>query len=109
MSEAVFIEGYNLKDAPVFARVFIERPLVDKTAGGIIIPDSSQKTLTRTRGKIIATGPAADDSIKDSVGLYCTFGKFAGAWDKASDADGNEREIYVVQDEDIIAVERRPA
>ena len=79
---------------PKFARVLIEREKI--VARGLIIPDSAEKRNAPARGKVIAVGPNCDASI--APGMVVLFGQFAGAWVKVED-----KEIYVCNDEDIIA------
>lgn len=87
---------------PKFARVVIERDSVlDKydalKAAGFQAPDTAAKDrIAHAHGKVIATGPTCDESIQP--GMRVLFGRYAGTWMKYNDDD-----IFVVNDEDIIA------
>ena len=83
---------------PLFARVVLERESL-KSSSGLIIPDSVSQRNAHNRGIILAVGPTADESLKDMIGKVVLFGKFAGDWIKVGD-----RELYIVQDEDILGV-----
>lgn len=80
---------------PLFARVLLEREKL--RSGLIMISDDASKRNAPSRGKVIAVGPNADPSIE--VGQTVLFGRHAGDWLK----DG-EREVFICQDEDILAV-----
>ena len=89
---------------PLGDRVVVRRIKEDqKTAGGIIIPDTAQEKPQE--GEIVAVGPGArDDSGKLNpldvkVGDRVLFGKYAGQTVKV---DGNE--LLVMREEDIMAV-----
>lgn len=88
---------------PLFARVLIQRERF-QSKGGIIIPDEAGKRNAPSKGKVLATGPNADETIKP--GMEVLFGQYAGTW---LNADGtvipssDEAEFFVCQDEDIIA------
>lgn len=89
---------------PLHDRVLVERIESDeKTAGGIIIPDTAKEKPMQ--GKVIAAGPgAADDSGKIrpldvKVGDRILFGKWSGTEVKL---DG--KEYLVMKESDIIGV-----
>ena len=82
---------------PLFARVLLERPKM--VSSRIYIPESAQKVNAPTRGVVAACGPSCDPSIQP--GQTVIFGQHAGAWVK----DGAGNEIYICQDEDILAIE----
>ena len=84
---------------PLFARVLLERPQFKSSSGLLIIPESAQKVNAPTRGVVVACGPTCDPGIQP--GQTVLFGKFAGEWIK----DGAGNEIYICQDEDILAIE----
>jgi len=84
---------------PLFARVLLERPRMVSGSGRIIIPESAQKVNAPTRGVVIACGPSCDPGIQP--GQTVLFGRHAGDWIK----DGAGNEIYICQDEDILAIE----
>jgi chaperonin GroES len=82
---------------PLFARVLLERETLK--VGKIIIPESAEKRNAPTKGRVVACGPTCDESVKVLVGRTVLFGKFAGDWIKDGD-----KEIFIVQDEDILGV-----
>lgn len=83
-------------------------PKESKTAGGIILPDSTndRERLGEVRGRIVAMSPAcfdfADfgDAQKPAVGDVVVFAKFGGI--VTDGADGNEYRVLI--DKDIVAV-----
>lgn len=82
---------------PLFSRVLIAREKMQSTSR-IIIPDDVSKRNAPAKGTVIAVGPTCDPSIE--VGQVVLFGRYAGDWIK----DG-EQEVYIAQDEDILAIE----
>lgn len=84
---------------PLFARVLLEREAPEKI-GKILVPQEHQKRLAQTKGKVLSVGPTAEDDIKALVGKVVLFGKFAGDWIK----DESGRDIYICQEEDLLAV-----
>jgi len=80
---------------PLFARVVIERETLKH--GSIIIPEDAGKRNAPAKGVVVAMGPECDESIQ--VGQSVLFGRYAGDW-----FEDGDREVYVCQDEDIIAV-----
>jgi chaperonin GroES len=89
---------------PLHDRVVVRRIEADqKTAGGIIIPDSAQEKPSE--GEVIAVGDGArDDSgnriaLDVKVGDRVLFGKYAGQTVKM---DGQE--LLVMREEDIMGV-----
>jgi len=92
-----------MKLKPHFARVLLYREKAEKV-GSIMLPPSAQKRHASLKCKVLAKGPAADESIK--IGSWVIVGKHAGAWIRADGMAANtddEAEFYVVNDEDIIA------
>ena len=84
---------------PLFARVILRRPIVKKTAGGIILPEASAKKDANAIGIVLAVGPTADKSIE--VGQTVTFGIYGGSW---MQLPGYDEELFICQDEDILAI-----
>ena len=99
-----------MKFRPLHDRVLIRRVEQDeKTAGGIIIPDTAQEKPQE--GEIIAVGPGAlDDSGKRVVpevkaGDIVLFGKWSGTEVKI---DGEE--LLIMKESDIMGIiEGQPA
>lgn len=89
---------------PLHDRVIVRRIEQDeKTAGGIIIPDTAKEKPIQ--GEVIAVGPGArDENVKQhpldvKVGDVVLFGKWAGTEVKL---DGEE--VLVLKESDIIGV-----
>lgn len=89
---------------PLHDRIAIEPIQKDeKTAGGIIIPDTAkEKPIT---GKVIAVGSGARDSngnvhpLEIKVGDTVLFGKWAGTEVKISD-----KELVVMKESDVLGI-----
>ena len=89
---------------PLHDRVVIERiDADDKTAGGIIIPDTAKEKPSQ--GKVIAVGPGGRDEagqlvpIDLKVGDRVLFGKWSGTEVKI---DGTE--LLIMKESDIMGV-----
>ena len=89
---------------PLQDRVLVRRIDVDeKTAGGIIIPDSAQEKPAE--GKVLAVGPGGRDedgsvhSLDVSKGDRVLFGKFGGTEVKL---DGEE--LLIMKESDIMGI-----
>ena len=92
----------NIK--PLQDRVLVRRIVVDeKTAGGIIIPDSAQEKPAE--GEVLAVGPGGRDedvkihSLDVSKGDRVLFGKFGGTEVKL---DGEE--LLIMKESDIMGI-----
>jgi co-chaperonin GroES (HSP10) len=93
---------------PLFRRVLLERPTLEKK-GAIFIPDSAKMRHATLRCKVIAIGPDVNDpeftKTKISVGDEVIIGKHAGAWldETGNPVDNPETaKFYIIQDEDIL-------
>jgi chaperonin GroES len=93
-----------MKFRPLHDRVVVERITADqKTAGGIIIPDSAQEKPQQ--GKIIAVGPGGRDEsgklipIDVRPGDLVLFGKWSGTEVKI---DGHD--FLIMKESDIMGV-----
>ncbi len=83
----------NIK--PLGARVLIERAEVkEKTASGIIIPDSAKES--QNRGKVLAIGKDVED-VK--VGDTVLYGKYNG-----TEIKENDKEYIIINSEDLLAI-----
>ena len=89
---------------PLHDRIIVERMTEDeKTAGGIIIPDSAKEKPQR--GKVLAVGKgkiAEDGAIRPldlKAGDMVLFGKYAGTEVKI---DNNDR--LIMREDDVLAV-----
>ena len=93
-----------MKFRPLHDRVVVERVTAEeKTAGGIIIPDTAQEKPQQ--GKIIAVGPGGRDEngklipIDVKVGERVLFGKWSGTEVKI---DGHD--YLIMKESDIMGV-----
>lgn len=87
---------------PLHDRVIIQRLEENKTAGGIVIPDSVNEKPQR--GKVVATGPGKSEDgqvrkLDVKVGDEVLFGKYSGTEVKV-----NGKDLLVMREEDIIGV-----
>ncbi len=83
---------------PINDRVVVKpAPAEEKTAGGIIIPDTAKEKPQR--GEVIAVGPGKDDiKMTVSAGDIVLYGKYAG---QELSYEGND---YLIMREDDILV-----
>ena len=88
-----------IKIKPLADRVLVEPAVAEeKTAGGIIIPDTAKEKPQK--GKVIATGNGTkDDPITVKVGDEVLYGKYAGTEISLSGAD-----YIIMRESDIFAV-----
>lgn len=87
---------------PLHDRVIIERIEQNKSAGGIVIPDTVGDKPQR--GKVLAAGPGKEEngSIRKlgvKVGDEVLFGKYSGTEVKV-----NGKDLLVMREEDIMGV-----
>ena len=93
----------NLKIRPLDDRVVVE-PLEaeEKTAGGIVLPDTAKQKPQR--GRVLAVGPGKlrDDGQRSAVsvskGDEVIYGRYAG-----SDIEVERKEIKILRESDILA------
>jgi chaperonin GroES len=93
----------NLKIRPLDDRVVVE-PLEaeEKTAGGIVLPDTAKQKPQR--GRVLAVGPGKlrDDGHRSAVsvskGDEVIYGRYAG-----SDIEVERKEIKILRESDILA------
>jgi len=95
------------KDAPLSLRPLDDRVVVEgleaeeKTAGGILLPDTAKQKPQQ--GKVIAVGPGklsdagARTPLAVKVGDTVLFGKYSG-----SDVEVNGRELKILRESDIL-------
>jgi len=93
-----------MKFRPLHDRVVVKRLTADeKTAGGIIIPDSAQEKPSQ--GEIVAVGPGGRDEsgklipIDLKVGDRVLFGKWSGTEVKIDSQD-----LLIMKESDIMGV-----
>ena len=92
-----------MKFRPLHDRVVVKRiDAEEKTAGGIIIPDTAKEKPSQ--GEIIAVGPGGRDEsgklipIDLKVGDTVLFGKYSG-----SDVEVSGKELKILRESDILA------
>ncbi len=88
-----------LKIKPLADRVIVESAAAEeKTAGGIIIPDSAQEKPQR--GKIVAAGKGKpDEPMTVKVGDIVLYGQYAGT---EISIDGND--YLIMRESDVFAI-----
>ena len=88
-----------MKIKPLADRVLIEpKPAEEKTASGIIIPDTAKEKPLE--GKVIAVGPGTKDvtmEVKD--GDKVLYGKYAG-----TEITVDSKEYLIMRQSDILAI-----
>ncbi|MGY4297657.1 chaperonin GroES [Bradyrhizobium sp. i1.4.4] len=95
-----------MKFRPLHDRVVVKRiEADDKTAGGIIIPDTAKTKEKPSQGEVIAVGPGGRDEagklipIDLKVGDRVLFGKWSGTEVKIDGVD-----LLIVKESDIMGV-----
>ncbi|NYG45245.1 chaperonin GroES [Bradyrhizobium sp. IAR9] len=98
-----------MKFRPLHDRVVVKRiDAEEKTAGGIIIPDSAKEKPSQ--GEVIAVGPGGRDEsgkltpIDVQVGDHVLFGKWSGTEVKIDNVD-----LLIMKESDIMGVLEAPA
>ncbi len=89
----------SLNIKPLADRVLVEpAPAEEKTASGIIIPDTAKEKPQK--GKVVAVGPGKkDEPVTVSVGDTVLYGKYAGT---EISVDGQD--YLIMRESDIFAV-----
>lgn len=89
----------NIKVKPLADRVLVEpAPAEEKTAGGIIIPDTAKEKPQQ--GKVVAVGNGKkDEPLTVKVGDTVLYGKYSGT---EISIDG--REYLIMRESDIYAI-----
>ncbi|MGF1565817.1 MAG: co-chaperone GroES [Flavobacteriales bacterium] len=84
---------------PLADRVLVEpMPAEEKTAGGIIIPDTAKEKPQR--GKVIAVGDGKkDEPMTVNVGDTVLYGKYAG-----TELSIEGKELLIMRESDIFAI-----
>lgn len=87
----------NIK--PLADRVVIEpSPAEEKTAGGIIIPDTAKEKPQR--GTVVAVGPGKkDEPLTVKEGDVVLYGKYAG-----TEITINNNDYLIMRESDIVAI-----
>jgi chaperonin GroES len=94
----------KIKLQPLNDRVVVEREeSQEKTAGGILLPDSAKDKPARGRVVSVGTGRLLDDgsrgTLQVQVGDRVIFSSYAGETFKVE-----ERELLLMREDDILAV-----
>lgn len=96
------------KDAPLSLRPLDDRIVVEpteaeeKTAGGILLPDTAKQKPQQ--GKVVAAGPGklsdkgSRTAVAVKVGDTVLYGKYSG-----SDVEVNGKELKILRESDILA------
>lgn len=84
---------------PINDRVVVKpAPAEEKTAGGIIIPDTAKEKPQK--GKIIAVGPGKDgNKMTVKVGDSVLYGKYAG-----QELHYNGDDLLIMREDDILVI-----
>lgn len=87
----------NIK--PLADRVLVEPAVAEeKTAGGIIIPDTAKEKPQK--GKVVAVGPGKkDEPMTVKVGDMVLYGKYAG-----TEISDNDNDYLIMRESDIVAI-----
>jgi chaperonin GroES len=93
----------NLKLKPLDERIVVEPvEAEEKTAGGIVLPDTAQEKPQR--GTVLAVGPGKllesgkRAALSVAVGDEVIYGKYAG-----SDIEIDGREVKILRESDVLA------
>jgi chaperonin GroES len=89
----------NVNISPLHDRVIV-RPAAaeEKTAGGIIIPDTAKEKPQR--GTVIAAGPGKkDEPMSVKTGDTILYGKYAG-----TEVSFNGEDFLIMRESDILAI-----
>ena len=91
--------GKKLNVTPLADRVIVKpAPAEEKTAGGIIIPDTAKEKPQR--GTVVAAGPGKkDEPVTVKIGDTVLYGKYAGTEFQISGED-----LLILRESDIPAV-----
>jgi chaperonin GroES len=91
--------GKKLSVTPLSDRVIVKpAPAEEKTAGGIIIPDTAKEKPQR--GTVVAAGPGKkDEPVTVKVGDTVLYGKYAGT---EIQIEGDE--FLIMRESDILAI-----
>jgi len=89
----------RVKIKPLADRVLVEsQPAEEKTASGIIIPDTAQEKPQK--GTVVAVGPGLGDvKMEVKVGDTVLYGKYAG-----TEISVDDKDYLIMNQSDILAV-----
>ena len=88
-----------MKFKPINDRVVVQpAPAEEKTAGGIIIPDTAKEKPQR--GKVVAVGPGKDDNkMTVKKGDTVLYGKYAG-----QELSYEGKDYLIMREDDILVI-----
>jgi len=87
----------NLSVTPLHDRVIVQ-PAQEKTAGGIIIPDTAKEKPQR--GTVVAAGPGKkDEPMSVKTGDSILYGKYAG-----TEISIEGKDYLIMRESDILAI-----
>jgi chaperonin GroES len=97
--KSITIMAQQLKVTPLHDRVIVKpAPAEEKTAGGIIIPDTAKEKPQR--GTVVAAGPGKkDEPVTVKVGDTVLYGKYSGT---EIQVEGGE--YLIMRESDILAI-----
>jgi chaperonin GroES len=89
----------NVNITPLHDRVIVKpAPAEEKTAGGIIIPDTAKEKPQR--GTVMAAGPGKkDEPMTVKTGDTILYGKYAG-----TEVSFDGQDLLIMRESDILAV-----
>jgi chaperonin GroES len=89
----------NVKATPLHDRVIVKpAPTTEKTAGGIIIPDTAKEKPQR--GLVVAVGPGKkDEPVTVKKGDQVLYGKYSG-----TEFQYEGEDLLIMRESDILAI-----
>jgi len=93
---------------PIADRVLVKREEkeMEKSAGGIIIPDTAQKEKSKI-GVVVAVGPGRTSDEGRLIPISIKPGSkviFNAGWDNEVDLGDKDEEYFLVKESDVLAV-----
>ena len=93
---------------PIADRVLVKREEkeMEKSAGGIIIPDTAQKEKSKI-GTVVAVGPGRTSDEGRLIPISIKPGSkviFNAGWDNEVDLGDKDEEYFLVKESDVLAV-----
>ena len=93
---------------PIADRVLVKREEkeMEKSAGGIIIPDTAQKEKSKI-GTVVAVGPGRTSDEGRLIPISIKPGSkviFNAGWDNEVDLGDKDEEFFLVKESDVLAV-----
>ena len=87
---------------PLHDRVIVERIIVDKTAGGIIIPETVGEKSQRGKVKAVGAGKYENGALRKpdvKVGDEILFGKYSG-----TEVSIGGEDLLIMREEDVMGI-----